>query len=221
MKGILRSELGISSQNFTQEALDLFDIVKQKLEELRIAPDEAKEYFHQFVEKLQRVGLVPPLIINLLRDIDNNYQTLIISKNLSAEEEMIIAACVKPQIIGTNEIIPQTENKELTTVQKEVNPYANSINPFSDILTEIFYEVLNLTHGNKKFAREFTDKTLSALEKISRVPHLPAINGKLKITPLMLEQPHLQVNPTGIRAYLQKQEDKIMLSADKSQHRLK
>jgi hypothetical protein len=36
----------------------------------------------------------------------------------------------------------------------------------------------------------------------------------------MLEQPHLQVNPIGIRAYLQKQEEKIMLSADKSQNRL-
>jgi hypothetical protein len=37
----------------------------------------------------------------------------------------------------------------------------------------------------------------------------------------MLEQPNLQVNPIGIRAYLQKQEDKIMLSADKSQDILK
>jgi hypothetical protein len=216
MKGIIRPELEIPNQNFTREALDLFEIVKQKLEELQIAPNEAKEYFSQLIEKIQEVGFIPPLMINLLRDIDNNYQTLIISKNLSAEEEMIIAACIKPHIIGTNEIIPQTENKELTTVKKEIVPYADFTNPFSDISTEIYNEVLNFTQDNKKFAREFTNKALSALEKISRVPPVQAIHGKMRITPAMLEQPHLQVNPTGIRAYLQKQENKIMLSTGKS-----
>ena len=219
MNDIIRYELDIPNQNFTREALDLFDIIKQKLVELHIAPDEAKEYFNQFIEKIQEVGFIPPLIINLLRDINNNYQTLIISKNLSAEEEMIIAACVKPHVIGTNEIIPQTENKELTAVRKEIIPM-DFMNPFSGISTEIYNEVMNLTQGNKQFAREFTDKALSALEKISRVPPHPAIHGKMKITPAVLEQPHLQVNFTGIRAYLQRQEN-IMLSADKAQKRLK
>jgi len=91
----LESEIDIPKQNFTQEAIELFDIIRQKLIELHIEPNEAKEYFHQFIEEIQEVGFIPPLIINLLRDIDNNYQTLIVSQNLSAEEEKIIAACIK------------------------------------------------------------------------------------------------------------------------------
>jgi len=211
MNGIIRYELDIPNQDFTQEALDIFDIIKQKLGELHIAPNEAKEYFHQFIEKIQEIGFIPPLIINLLRDIDNNYQTLIVSQGLSAEEEKIIAACIKPLIIGTNEIIPQTENRGLTIAGREIIPCANFINPFSGILTEIYNEVLNCTHDNKQLAQEFTDKVMSALEKMSRVPPLPATHRKLKITPVMFEQPRLQVNPTGILAYLQKQTNDMIL----------
>ena len=205
VKGIIRSELNIPNNDFTQEALDLFDIIKQKLEELHIAPDEAKEYFRQFIEKIQEIGFIPPLIINLLRDLDNNYQTLIVSQGLSAEEEKIIAACIKPLIIGTNEVIPQTKNRKLTLTDKKMIPHANFINPFSSILPEIYNEVINCTHGNKRLAQEFTDKAISALEKIFLTPPLPAIHRKLKITPAMFEQPRFQVNPTGILAYLQKQ----------------
>ena len=220
MKNIIRSELDIPNQDFTQKAMELFDIIKQKLEELHIEQNEAKEYFHQFVEKIQEIGFIPPLIINLLRDINNNYQTLVVSQNLSAEEEIMIAACIKPLIVGTNEIIPQTENRDLTIAGREIISCADFINPFSGILTEIYNEVLNCTQGNKRLAHEFTDKAMSALEKISLAPPIPAVHRKLKMNPAMLEQPRLQVNSTGILAYLQRQENNIVLSASKSQSKL-
>jgi len=212
MRNVIHYKLDIPNQDFTQEALDILNIIKQKLKELHIAPNEANEFFRQFIEKIQEIGFIPPLIINLLRDLDNNYQTLIISRSLSDEEEKIIAACIKPFIIGTNEIIPQTENKGLTIIDKEIIPYTDFFNPFSGILTEIYNEAINCTHGNKQLAQESTNKAMSALEKISRVPPIPAVHRKLKITPAMFDQPCFQVNPTGIMAYCQKQEKDLMFS---------
>jgi len=204
VKGIFCFDLNIHSQDFTQEALDLFDIIEQKLDELHIEPCEAREYFSQFVRKIKEVGFIPPLIINLLRDVDNNYQTLIVSQNLSAEEEKIIAACIKPQIIATNEIKQQIENKELATTTRNMIPFVDFTNPFSGIATEIYDEVLNCTQSNSQLAKEFTEKAVSALEKVFRIQPLPATHRLPKITQKMFEQHILQVNTAGILAYMQK-----------------
>ena len=204
-KNVLESEIDIPKQNFTQETIDLFDIIRQKLIELRIESNEAKEYFRYFIEKIQEIGFIPPLIINLLRDVDNNYQTLIVSQNLSLEEEKIIAACIKPEIIGSNEIIPQTESKEIILTHKDIVPINDFTAPFFGISAEIFKEVINCTQGDEKTAHEFTQKAMKALEKISRVPLLLATHSPPRISSPVFEQPMLQVNPTGILTYLQKQ----------------
>ena len=205
----LEFEISIPKQIFTQEAIGLFDVIEQKLIELRIEPNEAKEYFRQFIEKIQEIGFIPPLIINLLRDVDNNYQTLIVSQNLSSEEEKIIATCFKPKIIGTNEIIPQTECKDVVFTRKEIVPINDFKAPFSSISEEIFKAVLNCTQGNEKIAHEFTQKAMNALEKISRVPLLLATQCPPKIPYQIFEQHMLQINSTGILTYLQKHESAI------------
>jgi len=205
LKNILESVINIPKQNLTKEAIDLFCIIKQKLIELRIEPNEAKAYFRQFIEKIQEVGFIPPLIINLLRDVDDNYQTLIFSQNLSSEEEKIIAACIKPEIIGTNEIIPQTKSKEVILARKDIVPINDFTTPFSGISAEIYKEVINCTQGNEKIAHEFTQKAMNALKKISRVSPVLAMHGKPKISQAVFKQPKLQVNPKGILTYLQKQ----------------
>jgi hypothetical protein len=208
-KNDLEYEIDIPRQNFTQEAIDLFDIIRQKLIELRIEQNEAKEYFRQIIEKIQEIGFIPPLIINLLRDVDNNYQTLIVSQNLSSEEEKIIAACIKPEIIGSNEIIPQTERKEVILTHKDIVPINDFTALFFGISAEIFKEVINCTQGDEKTAHEFTQKAMNALEKISRVPPLLAMRCPPRISQAVFEQPTLQVNSKGIFAYLQKQKSAI------------
>ena len=204
--------LYIPNQGFTQEALDLFDIIRQKLKELCIEPNEAKNYFLLFIEKIREIGLIPPLIINLLRDVDNNYKTLIVSRNLSAEEEKIIAACIKPTIIGTNEILPQTESKDIIISPKELVFINDFSNPYSAISMEIYKEVIKCTQGNEEVATEFTKKAMNAFEKISRTPPVSAVNSLPEISKTLFEQLRLQVNPPGILAYLQKYENGIKSS---------
>ena len=201
----LELEINIPKQFFTQEAIKLFDIIRQKLIELRIESNEAKEYFKQFIEKIKEIGFIPPLIINLLRDVDNNYQTLIVSQNLSPDEEKIIAACIKPRIIGSNEIIPQTKSKEVILPRKEIAPINNSTAPFLGISAEIYNEVYNCTQGNKKIAHEFTQKAMNAFKKITRVPPVLAVRSPPGISQQIFQQPFLQVNPTGISMFLQKE----------------
>jgi len=205
VKGIFCPESNIHNQGFTQEALNLFGIIEQKLVELHIEPNEAKEYFRQFVEKIQEAGFIPPLIINLLRNTDNNYQTLIVSQNLSPEEEKIIASCVKPIVIATNEIIQQTENKKLSATARNVVPFTDFTNPFSNITADIYNESLKATCGNSQIAQEFAKKAVTALEKVFRIRPLPATNRPYKINKRMFEQPILQVNPAGILAHLEKE----------------
>jgi hypothetical protein len=209
LKNVLENDFYIPKQVFTQEALDLFDIIKQKIYELHIEPNEVREYFRQFITNIQELGFIPPLIINLLRDVDNNYQTLVVSKNLTVEEERIIAACIKPQIIATNEIIHQTENKEVIIMPKQIVPIDDFTTPFSGISAEIYKTVINCTQGNEEFAQKFTKKAMTAFEKISKVPPISAMHSLPKISQAMFEQPRLQVNPTGILAYVKKQENVI------------
>ena len=212
----LEFKISISKQNFTREAIDFFDAIKQKLIELRIEPNEAKEYLRQLIEKIQEIGFIPPLIINLLRDVDNNYQTLIVSLNLSSEEEKIISACIKPTIIGSNEIIPQTKSKEIILTCKEVVPINDFTAPFSAISAQIYNVVINYTKGNKIFANEFTEKVINTLEKISKTQPLLATHRLPSISQLMFEQSMFQINQTGILMYLQKQ--KAILEYDNNYH---
>ena len=183
MGSIIGSELSIPNQDFTQEALLLFDIIRQKLNELRIEANEAREYFRQLIEKVEEIGFIPPLIINLLRDVDNNYQTLIISRNLNAEEEEIIAACIKPMITGTNEVVPQTKSKAISRrAPEELASINDFTNPFFGISEEIYNEVLKCTKGNEKLAQEFSKKAMAALKKISMVPPVLAVNSMPQIS---------------------------------------
>ena len=212
LKNVLENEFGIPKQTFTQEALDLFDIIRQKLYELRIESNEAREYFCQFIRKIQELGFIPPLIINLLRDVDNNYQTLIVSKNLSAEEEKIIAACIKPMIIGTNEIAPIAESRELTIATKEIIPSNNLSSYLKDISKEIYNAVIKITQEDEKLAKDFTDKAMSAMVKLFQTPPLKATHCPFRIAQLMRERPRLQINQTGILSYFQNQMANILPS---------
>ena len=196
------AKLEIPGRDWTQEAFSFFQIIKEKLTELSIEPNEAGEFFRQFTGKIQETGFIPPLILNFLRDIHGNYQTLIISRNLSPEEERIIAACIKPNITGSNEVVQQRENIERLPLSR--NAAVLGSNPFSDILTEIYSIVFQYTHENQRLAQELTEKAQHALKKLISPP-IQAVRRPPRMTPAMFEQFKLQANPKGILNYLQEQ----------------
>lgn len=210
-QSLVIAELEIPSEDFTQEALSFFQLIKEKLVELRIEKNEARGYFRRTIENIKKIGFIPPLFLSAIRDIHGNYQTLIISQNLTAEEEQIISACFRPTIIGSNEIAQQTKNTALTAINREIVPFTN---PFSGIYAEIYGLAMNYTCGNKYRSQEFTNKAKQALEKIIQAPPLPVTKRLQQITPDLLNKLFRppQVNPQGIQSYFKKQAQAILRS---------
>jgi hypothetical protein len=195
---IVYTGLEIPEGIFTAAAVSLFPLIKDKLRELRIEPNEAREYFRQFTENISQIGFIPPLILNFLRDVEGKYQTLIISQNLSAAEEELIAACFKPALTASNEIAPAAENT--VPSRRETGS-----------LNDLYNAIMHYVPGSDRLAAEIARQAQSALEKLAGNPPLPAVRAPRRIT----QTPggfNLQINAPGILAYLHKRAARIMQS---------
>jgi hypothetical protein len=193
---LIYTGLNIPQNVFTPPAESFFQLVIDKLRELRIEPHEAREYFRQLTDSIRQVGFIPPLILNLLRDVNGNYQTLIISQNLSPEDEEIIAACFRPFVVGSNEVSlggePPTELVPASHSSRLFPP-----NPLADI----YNTVLHHTQGNAVLAQQITNQARTALIKLARTSPVFAVNQRRSNLP---PSAILQANPQGILAYLHK-----------------
>jgi len=138
------------------------------LKHYNVNEDEKIEMIATMIETLETIGQVPIAFFGIIEEVDGSQMPMVISNQLSEEEENMLINLFKPSLSISNSLLPiiTRQSTALTPLEKELMIPPKQKPEFGDKnLNNIFNVTYNLT-GDNNYAGKFTNKVKNTMMKL-------------------------------------------------------